>query len=137
MITRMGTTGITATPDINTNSTVWDLLAHPIEAITYAVQGVQSTVSGIGAPDLTSSLPAPIVLSQGAPSTIEQGTVAGAWTPTDAATTGLANEQAANSVMLTDYTNSLSPSTNWSNILLIGGVILGFVVLMPIMERGK
>jgi hypothetical protein len=136
----MGTTGITATPDINTNSTVWDLLAHPIEAITYAVQGVQSTVSGIGAPDLTSSLPAPIVLSQGAPSTIEQGTIAGAWTPTDAATSGLANEQAANSAMLDDYL-ATNPGTNtainWSNILLIGGIILGFVVLMPIMERGK
>lgn len=136
MITRLGTTGITATPDINTNSTVWDLLAHPIEAVEYSMNAISSTVSGIGAPDM-STLPVPIVASQGAPATLDQGTTAGAWTPTDAATTGLANEQAANSAMLTDYTNSLSPSTNWSNILLIGGIILGFVVLMPIMERGK
>jgi len=135
MITRLGT----ATPDINTNSSVWDLLAHPIEAIQYSMDAIQSTVAGVGAPDLKSSLPTPVVAVPGAPSTIYQGTVAGAWTPQDAATQGLADEQQANSDILAGYlaTNPGTSSTNWTPILWIGGIILGFVILYPIMERGK
>jgi hypothetical protein len=61
--------------------------------------------------------------------------VAGAWTPVDAASTGLANEQAANSAMLTDYTNSLNSGIPWGTIAIIGACVLGFVVIVPMLGR--
>lgn len=88
-----------------------------------------------------------IVPYPAAPSTIEQGTIAGAWTPTDAATQGLANAQVAQTALITDAIsngsydptgNYLMPSLggiNWTTIAIIGACILGVVVIVPMLGR--
>ncbi len=107
---------------IGPNSSLWDIITHPIDALSYTGEAISSTASGIMAPDM-SNLPNPIVPSQGAPTNYSQLSVTGAWTPLDAATTGLANEQLANSNMLIDYTNSLtSNGVPWCTVAIILGV---------------
>jgi hypothetical protein len=138
MITKLEGLGDTTAggENIGPNSSFWDMLAHPIDSFTYSMQALQSTVAGIGEPDIKSSLPSPIVASQASPVTIIEATSPGGWTPTDAAYQGLLNEQTANSSMLTDYTNSLSnQGINWSSILLIGGLIIGGIIVLPYLVK--
>ena len=92
-----------------------------------------------------------IVPYPAAPSTIEQGTVAGAWTPEMAAAQGLANAQAAQTDLITQAEsngsydssgNYLIPDINfpitsipWGTILIAGACILGVVVIVPMLGR--
>ena len=136
MITRLGTTS-----SITSNSGLLDILAHPIDALSYSVTAIQDTIEGVGAPDLRPTLPNPIILTQGAPQTVYQMTSPGAYTPEDAAQAGLADEQAANSAMLANYLNTVNNdplglgNIPWGTIAIIGACVLGFVVIVPMLGK--
>ena len=94
-----------------------------------------------------------IVPSQASPSTLEQGTVAGAWTPEDSAYQGLLNAQVAQSSLISDAITSgtYDPSGNyalsslglnygisgipWTTIAIIGACVLGVIVVVPMLGR--
>jgi hypothetical protein len=68
-------------------------------------------------------------------------TVAGAWTPEQAASSGLEAEQKANSDMLANYLSNLNndpyvlANIPWGTIALIGACVLGVVIVVPMLGR--
>jgi hypothetical protein len=95
-------------------------------------------------PNATSIVPYPA-----SPSTQDQMVTPGAWTPGDAGAQGLANSQTAQTSLISQAINqgSYDPTGNywvpttgsvgWGNLAIIGACILGFVVIVPMLGKGR
>jgi hypothetical protein len=145
MITRLGVTVAG-----NTNSEVIGQGTSQIQALG---NDISSTLADWVAYLKYGTVPnAPAIVPYPAsPSTVEQGTVAGAWTPEDSAAQGLLDSQTNQTALITNAISSGSydPTGNyltsslglnnipWTTFAIIGGCILGAILLFPLLERGR
>jgi hypothetical protein len=141
MITRLGATS--NAPYQSNAGLAWD--------------NVTSWLANLGAsakygtiPDATKIVPYP-----GAPSTQDQMITPGAWTPEMAAAQGLANAKSAQTALISqaEAGGSWDPTGNywvpnafamtglsdipWGTIAIAGACILGVVVILPMLGRGR
>jgi hypothetical protein len=135
MITRLGDTSLA--PYQSNAGLAWD-------SFTTWLADLGSSAKYGTIPNATTIVP-----SQASPSTIEQGTTAGAWTPLDSASQGLADSQANQTALISNAISSGSYDPNgnylasslgvsgipWGTIAIIGACVLGVVVIVPMLGR--
>ena len=132
MYTNLGT--ILRNP-IGPNSSQLDIITSPIDSISYSIDAIKSSWSGLFEPDIKATLPSPIVASQGAPANVDQMTIAGSFTPEIAASSGLANEQSANSSMLSSYLDNVNSTPSYSGLIVLGILIIGGIMLLGVAKK--
>jgi hypothetical protein len=145
MITRLGAVsnpGITDIPWWNKLQDLF-LMASPSNYGTDVQAGAYEDIKYGTIPNVTSIVPNP-----GSPYSYDE--MMGAWDPTQAASRGLQVAQAAQTKALKDAEgktwfpegnasipdpSSLLPSIPWGTIAVVGAVILGAVVIVPMLGR--